>query len=110
MALELFKPFIYNKLENALVTTIKSAKKLVEKERPRFWDILRRSHQGAPNFPEPCADAAPSGYSAFEPLLIEGKAIQLHPLSVRAFNADLTATRWAVHVRCRWKRDGSRVL
>ena len=99
MALELFKPFIYNKLEErGYVTTIKSAKKMVEKERPEVWDILDeviREHQVMLN-------RAPTlhrlGIQAFEPVLIEGKAIQLHPLVCAAFNADFDGDQMAVHV------------
>jgi len=99
MALELFKPFIYNKLEERnLATSIKAAKKLVEKEQPEVWDILDeviREHAVLLN-------RAPTlhrlGIQAFEPLLIEGKAIQLHPLVCQAFNADFDGDQMAVHV------------
>jgi DNA-directed RNA polymerase subunit beta' len=99
MAIELFKPFIYNKLEeHGIVSTIKSAKKLVEKERPEVWDILEevtKEHSVLLN-------RAPTlhrlGIQAFEPVLIEGKAIQLHPLVCFAFNADFDGDQMAVHV------------
>ena len=99
MALELFKPFIYNKLdEKGLATTIKSAKKMVEKEIPEVWDALDEVVQ------EYCVllNRAPTlhrlGMQAFEPILIEGKAIQLHPLVCTAFNADFDGDQMAVHV------------
>lgn len=99
MALELFKPFIYNKLdEKGLVTTIKSAKKMVEKETPEVWDALDDV------VTEYCVllNRAPTlhrlGIQAFEPILIEGKAIQLHPLVCTAFNADFDGDQMAVHV------------
>src|SRR6478672_8181305 len=89
MALELFKPFIYNKLEErGLVTTIKSAKKLVEKERPEVWDILEEVIKEHPILLNRAPTLHRLGIQAFEPLLIEGKAIQLHPLVCAAFNAD----------------------
>jgi len=99
MALELFKPFIYNKLdEKGLVTTIKSAKKMVERETPDVWDALDEVVK------EYCIilNRAPTlhrlGMQAFEPILIEGKAIQLHPLVCTAFNADFDGDQMAVHV------------
>jgi len=99
MALELFKPFIYNKLdEKGLVTTIKSAKKMVERETPDVWDALDEVVR------EYCIllNRAPTlhrlGIQAFEPILIEGKAIQLHPLVCTAFNADFDGDQMAVHV------------
>jgi len=99
MALELFKPFIYNKLdEKGLVTTIKSAKKMVERELPEVWDALDEVVR------EYCVllNRAPTlhrlGMQAFEPILIEGKAIQLHPLVCTAFNADFDGDQMAVHV------------
>src|ERR1700759_3126613 len=99
MALELFKPFIFNKLElMGLATTIKAAKKLVEIQEPVVWDILEdviREHpimlNRAPTLPR-------LGIQAFEPVLIEGKAIQLHPLVCAAFNADFDGDQMAVHV------------
>ena len=99
MALELFKPFIYNKLdEKGLVTTIKSAKKMVEREEPAVFDALDDVVK------EYCIllNRAPTlhrlGIQAFEPILIEGKAIQLHPLVCTAFNADFDGDQMAVHV------------
>ena len=99
MALELFKPFIYNKLdEKGLATTIKSAKKMVERETPEVWDALDEVVK------EYCIllNRAPTlhrlGIQAFEPILIEGKAIQLHPLVCTAFNADFDGDQMAVHV------------
>src|ERR1700690_2292439 len=99
MALELFKPFIYNKLEErGLVTTIKSAKKLVEKERPEVWDILEDVIREHPVLLNRAPTLHRLGIQAFEPLLIEGKAIQLHPLVCAAFNADFDGDQMAVHV------------
>ena len=99
MALELFKPFIYNKLEErGLVTTIKSAKKLVEKERPEVWDILEEVIKEHPILLNRAPTLHRLGIQAFEPLLIEGKAIQLHPLVCAAFNADFDGDQMAVHV------------
>jgi DNA-directed RNA polymerase subunit beta' len=99
MALELFKPFIYSKLdEKGLVNTIKSAKKIVERETPEVWDALDEVVR------EYCIllNRAPTlhrlGIQAFEPILIEGKAIQLHPLVCTAFNADFDGDQMAVHV------------
>jgi len=99
MALELFKPFIYNKLdEKGLASTIKSAKKMVERETPEVWDALDEVVR------EYCIllNRAPTlhrlGIQAFEPILIEGKAIQLHPLVCTAFNADFDGDQMAVHV------------
>jgi DNA-directed RNA polymerase subunit beta' len=99
MALELFKPFIYNKLdEKGIATTIKSAKKMVERETPEVWDALDDVVR------EYCIllNRAPTlhrlGIQAFEPILIEGKAIQLHPLVCTAFNADFDGDQMAVHV------------
>jgi len=99
MALELFKPFIYNKLEErGLVTTIKSAKKLVEKERPEVWDILEEVIKEHPILLNRAPTLHRLGIQAFEPLLIEGKAIQLHPLVCAGFNADFDGDQMAVHV------------
>ena len=99
MALELFKPFIYNKLEErGLVTTIKSAKKLVEKERPEVWDILDEVIKEHPVLLNRAPTLHRLGIQAFEPVLIEGKAIQLHPLVCAAFNADFDGDQMAVHV------------
>ncbi|MBN8612885.1 MAG: DNA-directed RNA polymerase subunit beta' [Deltaproteobacteria bacterium] len=99
MALELFKPFIYNKLEErGYVTTIKSAKKLVEKEKPEVWDILEEVITEHPVMLNRAPTLHRLGIQAFEPVLIEGKAIQLHPLVCTAFNADFDGDQMAVHV------------
>jgi DNA-directed RNA polymerase subunit beta' len=99
MALELFTPFIYNKLEErGLVTTIKSAKKLVEKERPEVWDILEQVIKEHPVLLNRAPTLHRLGIQAFEPVLTEGKAIQLHPLVCAAFNADFDGDQMAVHV------------
>ena len=99
MALELFKPFIYNKLEErGYVTTIKSAKKMVEKERPEVWDILEEVISEHPVLLNRAPTLHRLGIQAFEPVLIEGKAIQLHPLVCAAFNADFDGDQMAVHV------------
>ncbi len=99
MALELFKPFIYNKLEErGYVNTIKSAKKMVEKERPEVWDILEEVITEHPVMLNRAPTLHRLGIQAFEPVLIEGKAIQLHPLVCTAFNADFDGDQMAVHV------------
>ncbi len=99
MALELFKPFIYNKLEErGHVTTIKSAKKAVEKERPEVWDILDDVIKEHPVLLNRAPTLHRLGIQAFEPVLIEGKAIQLHPLVCAAYNADFDGDQMAVHV------------
>ncbi len=99
MALELFKPFIYNKLEEkGYVTTIKSAKKMVESERPEVWDILEEVIREHPVLLNRAPTLHRLGIQAFEPVLIEGKAIQLHPLVCAAFNADFDGDQMAVHV------------
>ena len=99
MALELFKPFIYNKLEEGgHVTTIKSAKKMVEKERPEVWDILDGVIREHPILLNRAPTLHRLGIQAFEPILIEGKAIQLHPLVCAAYNADFDGDQMAVHV------------
>jgi DNA-directed RNA polymerase subunit beta' len=99
MALELFKPFIYNKLEErGYVTTIKSAKKMVEKEKPVVWDILDEVIREHPVMLNRAPTLHRLGIQAFEPILIEGKAIQLHPLVCTAFNADFDGDQMAVHV------------
>ncbi len=99
MALELFKPFIYNKLEEkGYVTTIKSAKKMVERERPEVWDILEEVIREHPVMLNRAPTLHRLGMQAFEPVLIEGKAIQLHPLVCAAFNADFDGDQMAVHV------------
>jgi DNA-directed RNA polymerase subunit beta' len=99
MALELFKPFIYNRLEaKGLVTTIKSAKKLVERETPEVWDTLSEVVREYPVLLNRAPTLHRLGIQAFEPILIEGKAIQLHPLVCAAFNADFDGDQMAVHV------------
>jgi DNA-directed RNA polymerase subunit beta' len=99
MALELFKPFIFNKLElNGMATTIKSAKKLVEMEVPEVWDILEEVIREHPILLNRAPTLHRLGIQAFEPVLIEGKAIQLHPLVCSAFNADFDGDQMAVHV------------
>ncbi|MDY6854839.1 MAG: DNA-directed RNA polymerase subunit beta' [Thermodesulfobacteriota bacterium] len=99
MALELFKPFVYSKLEeNGYVTTIKSAKKMVEKETPEVWDSLEEVVKEYPVLINRAPTLHRLGIQAFEPVLIEGKAIQLHPLVCAAFNADFDGDQMAVHV------------
>ena len=99
MALELFKPFIYGKLERqGLATTIKAAKKMVEREGPEVWDILEDVIREHPVMLNRAPTLHRLGIQAFEPLLIEGKAIQLHPLVCSAFNADFDGDQMAVHV------------
>ncbi len=99
MALELFKPFIFNKLElMGLATTIKAAKKLVEQEVPEVWDILEDVIREHPVMLNRAPTLHRLGIQAFEPTLIEGKAIQLHPLVCVAFNADFDGDQMAVHV------------
>ena len=99
MALELFKPFIYAKLElRGLATNIKTAKKMVEKERPEVWDILEEVIREHPVLLNRAPTLHRLGIQAFEPVLIEGKAIQLHPLVCTAFNADFDGDQMAVHV------------
>ncbi len=99
MALELFKPFIYNKLEEkGFVTTIKSAKKMVEKEKEEVWDILEDVVKEHPVLLNRAPTLHRLGIQAFEPVLVEGKAIQLHPLVCTAFNADFDGDQMAVHV------------
>ena len=99
MALELFKPFIFNKLElMGLATTIKAAKKLVEIQEPVVWDILEEVIKEHPIMLNRAPTLHRLGIQAFEPVLIEGKAIQLHPLVCAAFNADFDGDQMAVHV------------
>src|SRR5436190_1106916 len=99
MALELFKPFIFNKLELlGLATTIKAAKRLVEAETPVVWDILEEVIREHPVMLNRAPTLHRLGIQAFEPVLIEGKAIQLHPLVCAAFNADFDGDQMAVHV------------
>ncbi len=99
MALELFKPFIFNKLElMGLATTIKAAKKMVESQEPVVWDILEEVIRQHPVMLNRAPTLHRLGIQAFEPVLIEGKAIQLHPLVCAAFNADFDGDQMAVHV------------
>ncbi|MGL4768464.1 MAG: DNA-directed RNA polymerase subunit beta' [Formosimonas sp.] len=99
MALELFKPFIYNKLEvQGLANTIKSAKRMVEMQEPVVWDILEEVIRQHPVMLNRAPTLHRLGIQAFEPVLIEGKAIQLHPLVCSAFNADFDGDQMAVHV------------
>jgi len=99
MALELFKPFVYSRLEKyAMATTIKAAKRMVEKERPEVWDILEEVIREHPVMLNRAPTLHRLGIQAFEPVLIEGKAIQLHPLVCTAFNADFDGDQMAVHV------------
>lgn len=99
MALELFKPFIYSKLEKrGIATTIKAAKRMVEKEKPEVWDILEEVIREHPVLLNRAPTLHRLGIQAFEPVLVEGKAIQLHPLVCSAFNADFDGDQMAVHV------------
>ena len=99
MALELFKPFIFSKLElRGLATTIKAAKKMVEKGSPEVWDILEEVIREHPVLLNRAPTLHRLGLQAFEPVLIEGKAIQLHPLVCGAFNADFDGDQMSVHV------------
>jgi DNA-directed RNA polymerase subunit beta' len=99
MALELFKPFIFNKLEEGgYATTIKAAKKMVEKEKREVWDALDEVIRQLPVMLNRAPTLHRLGIQAFEPVLIEGKAIQLHPLVCTAFNADFDGDQMAVHV------------
>ncbi len=99
MALELFKPFIFGKLETrGLATTIKAAKKMVEREPPEVWDILAEVIREHPVLLNRAPTLHRLGIQAFEPVLIEGKAIQLHPLVCAAYNADFDGDQMAVHV------------
>ena len=99
MALEMFKPFLFNKLEEkGFVSTIKSAKKMVEKERPEVWDLLEEVTREHPVLLNRAPTLHRLGIQAFEPVLIEGKAIQLHPLVCQAFNADFDGDTMCVHI------------
>ncbi len=99
MALELFKPFVYSRLEKyGMATTIKAAKRMVEKERPEVWDILEEVIREHPVMLNRAPTLHRLGIQAFEPVLVEGKAIQLHPLVCTAFNADFDGDQMAVHV------------
>jgi DNA-directed RNA polymerase subunit beta' len=99
MALELFKPFVYNRLiKQAFATTIKNAKKIVEKERPEVWDVLDEVIKEHPVLLNRAPTLHRLGIQAFEPHLIDGKAIQLHPLVCPAYNADFDGDQMAVHI------------
>jgi DNA-directed RNA polymerase subunit beta' len=99
MALELFKPFVYNRLlEKGFVTTVKSAKKMVEQEKSEVWDALDEVVREYPVILNRAPTLHRLGMQAFEPVLIEGKAIRLHPLVCTAFNADFDGDQMAVHV------------
>ena len=99
MALELFKPFVYYRLEQkGLVSTVKSAKKMVEREIPEVWDTLDEVVKEYPVFLNRAPTLHRLGIQAFEPILIEGKALQLHPLVCTAFNADFDGDQMAVHI------------
>ncbi|PRP61370.1 DNA-directed RNA polymerase subunit beta', partial [Bacillus halotolerans] len=99
MALELFKPFIFSKLQfRGLATTIKAAKKLVEKEAAEVWDVLDEVIREHPVLLNRAPTLHRLGIQAFEPVLIEGKAIQLHPLVCAAYNADFDGDQMAVHI------------
>ena len=99
MALELFKPFIFSKLQlRGEASTIKAAKRLVEREGPEVWDILEEVIREHPVLLNRAPTLHRLGIQAFEPVLIEGKAIQLHPLVCTAFNADFDGDQMAVHV------------
>ena len=99
MAVELFKPFIFNRLEEkGYATTIKTAKKMVEQERSEVWEVLEEVVKGHPVFLNRAPTLHRLGFQAFEPILIEGKAIQVHPLVCTAFNADFDGDQMAVHV------------
>ena len=99
MALELFKPFIYNKLEERqLVATIKQAKEMVEQQRPEVWDVLEEVIREHPVLLNRAPTLHRLGIQAFEPVLVEGKAIRIHPLVCTAFNADFDGDQMAVHI------------
>ncbi|MCO3981356.1 DNA-directed RNA polymerase subunit beta' [Pseudomonas aeruginosa] len=98
MALELFKPFIFGKLEGRGMATIKAAKKMVERELPEVWDVLAEVIREHPVLLNRAPTLHRLGIQAFEPVLIEGKAIQLHPLVCAAYNADFDGDQMAVHV------------
>jgi DNA-directed RNA polymerase subunit beta' len=99
MALELFKPFIYNKLEErGLVATIKQAKEMVEEQRSEVWDVLEECIKEHPVLLNRAPTLHRLGIQAFEPVLVEGKAIQVHPLVCHAFNADFDGDQMAVHL------------
>ncbi len=112
MALELFKPFVFNKLEEkGYVTTIKQAKRLVDQERPEVWDALEEVIQEHPVLLNRAPTLHRLGIQAFDPVLVEGKAIKLHPLVCTAFNADFDGDQMAVHVPLSYEAQvESRVL
>ena len=99
MALELFEPFIVKKLKDrGYVYTIRSAKKMIQREAPEVWDVLEEIIQGHPVLLNRAPTLHRLGIQAFEPVLIEGKAIRIHPLVCTAFNADFDGDQMAVHV------------
>ena len=99
MALELFKPFIYNKLErDAHAATIKQAREMVERQEPIVWDILEDVIREHPVLLNRAPTLHRLGIQAFEPVLVEGKAIKIHPLVCTAFNADFDGDQMAVHI------------
>ena len=99
MAAELYKPFIIRKLiERGIVKTVKSAKKIVDRKGTRIWDILGHVMKGHPVLLNRAPTLHRLGIQAFQPKMIEGKAIQLHPLACTAFNADFDGDQMAVHV------------
>ena len=99
MALELFKPFVFGKLQQLeLATTIKGAKRMVEREEPVVWDILENVMKGHPVLLNRAPTLHRLGIQAFQPVMIEGKAIRLHPLVCTAFNADFDGDQMAVHL------------
>ena len=99
MAAELYKPFIVKKLiERGIVKTVKSAKKIIDKREPLVWDILENVLKGHPVLLNRAPTLHRLGIQAFQPILIEGKAIQVHPLVCTAFNADFDGDQMAVHV------------
>ncbi len=99
MAAELFKPFIIRKMiERGVVKTVKSAKKIVDRKDPLVWDILENVLKGHPVLLNRAPTLHRLGIQAFQPKLVEGKAIQLHPLTCTAFNADFDGDQMAVHV------------
>ncbi len=99
MAAELYKPFIIRKLiERGIVKTVKSAKKIVDRREPVIWDILENVMKGHPVMLNRAPTLHRLGIQAFQPKMIEGKAIQLHPLACTAFNADFDGDQMAVHL------------
>ncbi len=99
MALELYRPFVIQKLvELNYATNVKGAKRLIERERPEVWEVLEEVIKKRPVLLNRAPTLHRLGIQAFEPLLVEGKAIQLHPLVCQAFNADFDGDQMAVHV------------